>query len=454
MMLRPMLPRALAFAGALLLLTGFAPRPAEAVVVEKITSPMGIEAWYVRDATLPVLSIEFSVKGGSAFDPAGKAGLADLVASTMDEGAGTLDSQAFQGRLQDLSLTLNFSAGDDTFRGSFRTLTAYQDEALELLRLALTEPRFDPEPVERIRAQIRQGLERRQNDPDSILGDVFGRAMYGNHPYGSTSRQRLAALDTITADDLRGFMRQRLVRDRLYIGVVGNLSAQELGGILDKVFGALPVSDTPLTLADATVPQTGQTLVVQAPVPQSSAAFGAPGVKRADPEYYAAYVMNFILGGGGFVSRLTEEVREKRGLAYSVYSYLSPRDAAGSIVGGVGTQNARMQESLEVIRAEWKRMGEEGPTEAELASAKSYLTGSFPLSFSSSGAIARMLVGMQYNDLGIDYLDRYPALIDAVTLEDVKRVAARLLDPAKLTVVVVGQPDGVEATAPTPDLGG
>lgn len=455
MILRPILGRATVFAAALTLLSAFAfARPAEAVTVEKVISPGGIEAWYVRDTTLPVLAIEFSVKGGAAYDPAGKEGLADLAASTLDEGAGPYDSQAFQGKLQDLSLTLRFSAGDDTFRGSFRTLTAYQDEALELLRLALTEPRFDPEPVERIRAQIRQGLERGRNDPDTILGDVFGKAMYGDHPYGITTQQRLKALPSITAEDLKAFAKDRLVRDRLYIGVVGNLSPQELGAILDKVFGGLPLSDTEFALKDAVLPQAAKTIVVEAPVQQSSAAFGAPGVKRNDPDYYAAYVMNFILGGGGFVSRLTEEVREKRGLAYSVYSYLSPRDAAGAIVGGVATQNTRMKESLDVIAQEWKRMGEDGPTEEEMTAAKSYLTGSFPLSFSSSGSIARMLVGMQYNKLGLDYLDRYPDLINAVTLEDVKRVAARVLDPARLTTVVVGQPAGVEGTAPVPNLGG
>ena len=439
---------------ALSLLAALPVIPASAATVERIVSPGGIEAWMVRDESLPILSVEFSFRGGAASDPAGKEGLSDLTAALLDEGAGPYDSPDFQGMLQDMSITLSFGAGDDTFRGSLRTLHTYRDQAVELARLALTQPRFDTEPVERIRAQLRLRLERQGSDPDAILGDVFGRTVYGTHPYGRTSRQALTALDGLTTDDMRALVGARFARDGLIIGVVTDLEPEAVGLILDRMFGELPATGNLPELPRAQVASAGGTVVVQAPVPQSVAAFGQQGITRDDPDYYAAQVMNFILGGGGFVSRLTTEVRETRGLAYSVYSYMVSRDLGGLIQGGVATQNARIAESLEVIRAEWGRMAENGPTEAELEAAKAYLTGSFALGFTSSGAVARTLVGMQYNDLGQDYLDRYADYIEAVTLEDTRRVAARLLNPETLVTVVVGEPEGVTSTLPAPDLGG
>jgi zinc protease len=184
--------------------------------------------------------------------------------------------------------------------------------------------------------------------------------------------------------------------------------------------------------------------VVRKPIPQSIVIFGHNGIKRDDPDYYAAYVLNHVLGGGGFSSRLTEEIREKRGLVYSVYSYLNPMDHGGLIMGGLGTQNARVAESLKIVRSEWRRISEHGVAPDELKSAKTYLNGSFPLRLDSSSRIARMLVAIQAHELGIDYLKRRPELINGVTGDDVRRVARRLFDAQKLTVVVVGDPKGLE----------
>jgi len=369
------------------------------------------------------------------------------------EGAGPLDSQAFQGELDNLSISLKFDAGLDSFSGSLETLTENRDRAFELLRLALTEPRFDQEPVERIRSQILASLSRQSEDPDYIASRILRRLMYGEHPYARPTNGTEASIARITADDLRSFVQQRFGRDRLFVGVVGDITPDDLAKALDDTFGTLPEKAAPFSIPAVEAANGGETVVIAKPIPQSVVALAQDGIRRDDPDYYAAYVVNYILGGGGFASRLVEEVREKRGLAYSVYSYLAPFDHGSMIYAGTATQNARVGESLDLIRQEWRRMAEEGPTSEELDDAKRYLTGSFPLRFSSSDNIAGMLVGMQTEDLGIDYLEKRNDYVEAVTLDDAKRVAKRLYRPDALTVVVVGTPDGVTPTRDAPGDG-
>ncbi len=441
---------ALLVAATIALSVVFSAVQARAVEVQRVVSPGGIEAWLVEDHTNPIIALELAFQGGAALDPQGKVGLASMVSSIIDEGAGPLDSQAFQGELDNLSITLRFDAGLDSFSGSLETLTENRERAFELLRLALTEPRFDEEPVERIRSQIIARLSRDSEDPNTIASRTLRRLMFGEHPYARPVDGTEASVAGITADDLRGFVKQRFGRDRLFVGVVGDITPQELGKALDETFGALPEKAAPFTLAEAQVHNPGAVVVIDKPIPQSVVALGHQGIKRDDPDYYAAYVVNYILGGGGFSSRLVEEVREKRGLAYSVYAYLAPLDHGAIVAGGTATQNARVGESLQLIRQEWARMAAEGPTAEELDDAKRYLTGSFPLRFNSSDNIAGMLVGMQMEDLGIDYFDKRNGYIEAVTLDDTKRVAKSLYKPDELTVVVVGAPEGITATQEAP----
>ncbi len=428
-------------------------QPAGATEVQRVTSPGGIEAWLVEDHSNPILALDLAFDGsGASQDPKGKAGLAGLLSSTMDEGAGPYDSQEFQGLLDNLSISLGFSAGLDSFSGKLTTLTKHRETAFRLLRLALTEPRFDAEPVERIRAQILNGITRQAEDPDAIANRTLRKLFFPEDAYGRPRQGTKASVQAIQSDDLRAFVGNHLARDRLVIGVVGDITADELAALLDSTFGALPPQGVPLADSLAPVAGAGETVVVVKDIPQSVVALGHRGIARDDPDYYIAYVVNQILGGSGFNSRLYEEVREKRGLAYSVYAYLSPLDRAALIGGGTATQNARVGESLDLIRQEWRRMAATGPTTEELALAKTFLTGSFPLRLSSSGAIAGMLVGMQMENLGIDYIDRRNDYITAVTLEDAKRVAQRIYHPDELTVVVVGQPEGIEPTREAPAL--
>jgi len=438
--------RALGLVAVLLPAAVAAPERAAAVVeVQQVTSPGGIVAWLVEDHFVPVLAVEFAFRGGRAVEPEGKEGLAEMASALQDEGAGELDSQAFQQRLQDLAVGLSFRAGRDSYGGSLKTLTENRDEAFELLRLALSEPRFDAEPVQRIRAQLLAILAHEAEDPDAIAGRTFSRTIFPEHPYGRAPKGTPATINAITADDLRDFVGRHLARDNLVIGVTGDIDAATLAPLLDATFGGLPAAARVPPVAEATPVTAGRVQVVEKGIPQAVVVFGHQGVKRADPDYIPAYVLNYIFGGGGFTSRLVEEVREKRGLAYSVYSYLQPMDHAALIVGGVATANARAGESIELIRAEWRRMRESGPTAEELDDAKTYLTGSFPLRFTKTDRIAAFLVGLQLDNLGIDYIERRNGLIEAVTLDDVRRVANRLLDPDALTFTVVGQPEGVTA---------
>ena len=428
--------------GVLLIAAG----PALAINVERVKTPGGLQAWLVQDNSNPIVTMRFAFRGGAALDPKGKVGLANLVASTMDEGAGSLDSQSFQKTLEDKAIRIRFDAGLDNFGGQLQTLVRNQDKAFDLLRLALNAPRFDTEPVERIRSQILVGLKQDEESPHSIAGKAMREALYGGHPYGRPAEGIPDSVKAITADDLHAFVSQRLTRDTLVIGVVGDITPAKLAELLDATFGTLPAQGTDWRLPKIRANTDGRTIVINKDVPQSAILFADQGLLRDDPDFYAAYVMNHVLGGGGFTSRLYGEVREKRGLAYSISSGLNPRRASATTVGAAGTANARVHETLNVVKAEWHRMAENGVTNDELKDAKTYLTGAYPLQFTGSMRIARMLVGIQLAELGIDYVKSRNAFINAVSRDDIARVAKKLLDANRLVTVVVGRPEGLPAT--------
>ncbi len=444
-MSKPIRHRLRFFAAAVAVVTIVGGKWAGAVEIERVRSSGGIEAWLVQDQTIPMISVSFAFAGSAALDPKGKEGLADMVSSLLDEGAGDLDSKAFQQALEDISVSLSFDAGRERFRGSLKTLSRNRDDAFRLLRLALTAARFDAEPVERIRGQLIASLMSQQENPRRIAGRTWYRTVFPSHPYGNPVAGTTDSVSAITRADLAAFVAKRFGRDNMVIGVVGDISASELARRLDEVFGGLRARTAPARVAAVRPAGAGKVVIVRKPIPQSIVVFGQRGIKRDDKDYYAAYVMNYILGGGGFSSRLTEEIREKRGLAYSVYSYLNPLDHTGLIMGGLGTRNDRVATSIDIVRAEWKRIAAHGVSEDELKAAKTYLNGSFPLRLDSSRRIAGLLVAIQVNKLGIDYLGRRPRLINAVTKDDIRRVAKRLLRSDELTVVVVGDPKGLAA---------
>ncbi|PHS76973.1 MAG: peptidase M16 [Rhodospirillaceae bacterium] len=430
--------RALGF--IIVLLASFS---ANAVTVERVISAQGIEAWLVQDHANPLVSMQFSFAGGSELDPLGKSGLAHLASTTMDEGAGDLDSQTFQSRLTDQSIKLRFSAGRDGFSGTFKTLKKHEDEAFDLLRLALTEPRFDDEPVARLKSQIQSGLKSDLEKPNAVASIALFKSLFGDHAYARRSKGTVESLDAIKRADLLNFVKTRIARRDLKIGVVGDITPKRLGELLDRTFAGLPLNPGPAKIRPVKAKATGRVVVVEKDLVQSTIMFGHGGVKRDDPDFYIALVMNHILGGGSFTSRLYAEVREKRGLAYSVGTSIYPLKSSSLLVGSAGTENARVSETLDIVRAEWKRMQQGDISQQEIDDAKTYLTGSFPLRFTSTSSIAGVLVAMQVNTLGLDYLDRRSGYIGKITLKDVQRVAKRLLKADLLDIVVVGKPEGI-----------
>lgn len=420
------------------------PNSVHAMDIRKVVSDKGIVAWFVPDKSVPLIAMSFTFRNaGSATDPDGKEGLAEMASSLLDEGAGELKSQDYQRALEDIAAQLSFGAGRDSFSGRLRTLSTQRGKAFDLLRLALNAPRFDDKPVERVRSQILASLQQSAESPRRISGELWSKTVFAGHPYSKLPNGTDETVAGLTAKDLKAFVRARFSRDRLIIGVVGDISEQELKSRLDSVFGDLPATGPKYEIPELTPKGAGKTLIVRKPIPQSVVILGHAGIKRDDPDWYTALLVTRVFGGGGLSSRLYEEIREKRGLAYSVYAYLSPMEHSGLIAGGVATQNARAAESVAVIRAEWKKLAEKGIAAKELATAKTYLNGSFPLRLGSSRSIANMLVGIQISDLGMDYIKKRPSIINAITLQEANRVARRLFRADDLTVVIVGDPKGI-----------
>jgi zinc protease len=430
------------FAAALL---GLAAGPAGATTIERVISPGGIEAWLVRQPAVPLVAMDFAITGGANEDPADKAGVAHLVASTIDEGAGDLDAKAYHQRLEDNAIELSFTSYRDQFRGSLRTLTANRDLAFDTVRLSLTAPRFDEDAVEPIRTQIMTDLRRATTSPGELATQTWWHTAFAGHPYGRPLHGTLESVPRITTADLRAYARRVFARSTLKIAIVGDIDAATAGRLIDKAFGGLP-EQPELAPVPATSPQgLGRRIVVDLDVPQSVIMFGGQGIGRNDPDFFAAYIVNHILGGGAMSSRLYTEVREKRGLAYGVSTGLVPLAHAQLITGSTATRADRTADTLEIIDRELKNLAENGPTEQELEKTKSFLKGSYGLYFDTSTKIAAQLVQIQLDNLGIDYVNRRNGMIDAVTRADTQRVAKRLLD-GEMLVTVVGRPQGVTST--------
>jgi zinc protease len=416
------------------------------MTIERVTSPGGIEAWLVESHENPLIAMRFAFRGGAAQDPSGKEGLAYFISAMMDEGAGPLDAVAFQERAQALAMRMDFDASRDVMLANVQTLSANKDEVFDLVGLALTTPRFDEDAIERVRAQILAGLKFDENDPETVASLAWDRLAFQNHPYGRPIKGTMASIAAISRDDLKDYVARVFAHEKLVISVVGDIDAKTLGEALDHIFGDLPLNSALEPVADAEPPLGPTREIIEMDVPQSVAQFGHRGIARKDDDFMAAYVLNYIIGGGGFASRLMEEVREKRGLAYSVHSNLFPYQHGAVFVGNVATKNEAVGQSLEVIESELKRLAEEGPTAEELASAKSYLTGAYALRFESSSSIANQLLWIQIEDLGIDYVNRRNELVEAVTLDDIRRVAKRLIEADRLITTIVGKP--IAAAAP------
>lgn len=414
------------------------------VPVRQITSPSGINAWMVSDSTVPMIVLRAYWRGGSAIEAENLTGVTSVMTDMLTEGAGALDANAFKERQEDLNMSVGFSAGWDGIGMSVVTLSENRDAAFEMARLALNEPRFDAAPLERIKRQMLVGIRTRDTNPSYLANLALDQALYPSHPYARrTSRESVAA---ISAANLRERRAALFNRATLQITIVGDIDDAAAGAAIDHVFGALPQGSAPPEPADVTLLAPTPLIVRELPQPQSLVLFAGPGIQDEDPDWIPLAVANYILGGGGFSSRLMDQVREQRGLVYGIGTSPSVRDHSAMVRGSAQTANGNVREAIDVTRAEMARLYNEGATQAEVNDAITYLTGSFALELDSNSKIASVVHSYQAAGREIDYVNQRNDRIRAVTLEDVNRVIRRLLNPDTFTFVVVGQPEGLEAS--------
>lgn len=417
--------------------------PAQAEIpIKEVTSPGGIKAWLVEDHNIPFAALEIQFRGGTSLDAPGKRGAVNLMTATLEEGAGEMDSKAFAEAREALAAEIRFGANSDAVNVSMKFLTENRDQVIDLAREALVNPRFDQDAVDRVRGQVLSNLRSNEKDPGTIAADRFDLLAFGDHPYGSNGDGTTATVTALTRDDIVAAHKAALARDRVYVGASGDITAEELGVLLDRLLGDLPATGAALPTEAPWLLPAGET-VVDFPTPQSTVYFGQKGIPRDDPDFFPAFVLNEVLGGSRFTARLMTEVREKRGLTYGIGTYIVNMDHADLLLGQFSASNDKVAEAIKVVREEWGRIGKEGVTPEELEATKTYLTGSYPLRFDGNGPIASILVGMQMDAMPIDYITTRNAKVEAVTMEDIKRVAARLFDPEALQFVVVGQPVGM-----------
>ncbi|MDR3424523.1 MAG: pitrilysin family protein [Alphaproteobacteria bacterium] len=421
--------------------------PARAVTITEVTAPeTGVKAWLVEDHKLPIVAMRFAFQGGSEQDPADKQGLAHLTMNALTEGAGSYDSAAFQRQLADKSITLAFSDGRDELVGGIKCLSADKAEAFKLLHLALTKPRFDANDIERLRGQQLAAMRQQFSDPDWQARYALFSQIFAGHPYSQRHLGTMQTLKAITRADIQDFAAHHLALDNVTVAVAGDMTPAELATALDKIFADLPAKAQLTPIADVDEMTDTPSILVRREGTQTEMLFAMPGPKRDDPDYYAAQIANYILGGGGFSSRLMQDVRDKKGLTYGISTELAPAQHDGLIIGESDVDNPKVGEALDTIRDTMRRFHDEGPTVREIAAAKDYLTGSQPLSLTSTDKIAATLVYMQRHNLGRDYLDRYSEIIRNVTAQDITQVLDRWFSPDKMTIAYVGEPEGMTPT--------
>lgn len=418
---------------------------AKVLDVQSFKTPAGIDVWLVQDKTVPVISMNYSFDGGLVYDPEDKPGVGRLVSILLDEGADKLTSQEFQAQLSDNAIGMEFSAGRDSFNGQLKTLKANKDIAFHLLNLALTKPRFDSDAIERMRNANVSEIKDDMGEPGWLVARTFNGMVFEGHPYATPGYGTLDSMAKINRDDLMNYVHAQFARNVLKVAIAGDISKDEAARAVDSVFASLPAQAEKVDEGEAEFKYIGKTIMLPLDAPQTYLSAGEAGIKRQDKDWQAATIMNYILGGGDFDARLMREIRKKRGLTYGVYSTLTSMKHAGLIQAELSASNEKVAEALQILRQEWARMAKDGPLDQEVQDAKAYLTGSLALELTSTDSISGTLNALQRDGLDYDYINRRNAELNAVTGADIKRVAARLLKPENLTVVLVGQPQGITA---------
>lgn len=432
---------AAALGATLLMATALFVPPVYALDVRAVRSELGIDAWLAEDHTLPVVSLHFAFLGaGSAAEPESRGGLATVAAKLLTEGAGPYDDEAYGTRLATHGIELEFSADRDALNGALETTSEHLDTAFELLALALTEPRLERAALERVRASQLASIVRLQTDPNYVASTAWWSRAFAGHTYARPVFGTAESLHAFNVDDVRNFLRHALSRGRLVIAAAGAIDAQRLGVLLDRAFGTLPVHPAYIPPARIEPRLAGDIAVARLPLPQSTVAFGQRGIERTAPDYYPALVLEHILGGGALTSRLFLELREKRGLVYTAKTMLEHHAGANLLTGWFATKNATVNEAIEIVRTQWRRLARGDVTAAEVEAAKAYLAGSLVLRLDGTDAVATVLLTMARLGLGLEHLNERAAMLRAVTVDRVRRAGHERLDPARLTFSVAGAP--------------
>jgi len=407
--------------------------------IEHWTLPNGARAYFVAARELPMVQLRVVFDAASQRDPADKHGLAALTATMLREGTGTLTADDVARGFERLGADFGAGADREMVTVSLRSLTEPKliDPALDLMARLLAAPSFPADSLERERARVQVALAQEKQNPGATIQRAFLRALYGEHPYASEPVGDEAGVKAITRDDLVTHHRRYYTGRNALIVLVGNLSSREAHRVAQRVVGGLPAGEPAPPVPAVSDPEPREQ-VVAFPSTQSHIRLGQPAIARLDPDYFPLIVGNYTLGGGGLVSRLSVEVREQRGLSYSVYSYFYPMRGRGPFVLGLQTRNESRREALEVVRRVLADFIENGPTEEELAAAKKHLTGSFPLRLDNSGKIADQVAGMAFYRLPLTYLDDYIPNVEKVTRQQIQEAFRRHLSPERMVTVVVG----------------
>lgn len=430
-------------AGVAIAAAGFIAPAFAQIEVQEVTTDGGITAWLVEEHSIPFTALELRFKGGTSLDRPDKRGETNLMMATLEEGAADLDAQGFAKARDSLAASFNFDAYTDSVTISARFLTENRDAAINLLRLAIMDTRFDQDAVDRVRGQVQSIIESDATSPNAIATSTLNALAFGDHPYGSSDNGTGESVAALTREDMFTARDRAMVKDRLYVAAVGDITAPELSALLDGLLDDLP--QTGPDMAPRVEPALkGGVTVVPFDTPQSVVLFGQSGITRDDPDFIAAYIANEILGGSR-ESRLMQEVREKRGLTYGIGSYLVPYDQSEVILGQFSSSNSVTGQAIEVVKDEWQKLVDQGISQEELDAAKTYLTGAYALRFDGNAPIANILAGMQMIGLDRDYILHRNELVDAVTLDGINRVVRELYNPEDLTFVVVGQPEDLKS---------
>lgn len=437
------------FVVALLLM----PAPVFAAVdVQEVVSKKGFKAWLIEEHSLPLVSVKLLFKNsGSSYDPKGKFGRAKMATALLLEGADDLKSEAFTQALEARAIDLSFGVDADDVSVSTRAMTEHAEDAFRYMGMALTRPRFDDSAIARVRAQMQTTLQQLEKDPMHLLQRRWETMVFADHPYAKLANGTKKSLTSLSKNDLKNYHTRYLAKDQLLIAVAGDVTAEQLSVWMDSYLDDLPkVAQPETTIRDIAISEKAQVAIVKSDIPQTTALFGAQAISRNDPAFYDAYVMNYLIGGGGLTSLLAEQVREERGLAYSISTYLAPMRHANIWFGNFATRNEKVYEAIAAVNDTLKAFAASGPTEKMLEDAKQYITGSFVLNLDSNAALTSYLISMQYYDLGRGYLKKRNELINAVTVKGVQNIAQRIADANALQMVLVGKPDLTKKAAPSP----